>query len=98
MRLVDFLEPEPPPLVRDLLFVDCDILGPAVVVLLGTSSITNCSLGGEAIEILWELPSERQVVVGAIGLQNVQFDRCRFHAVGFAGNSDFIFQMIGGSS
>jgi hypothetical protein len=78
--------------LRDFVFIDCDVRGPAVILLRG-STLANSMLGGPADSVLWEIPAERMQVVGAILVENCTFEQCRFSGVGFAGPPDAIAQM-----
>jgi hypothetical protein len=64
-----------------LTFENCDIVGPAVVVLLGDTRVADCRWTGDADAVLWPAHG-RQQVVGAIGLRNCLVTGCRFHRVG----------------
>ncbi len=64
-----------------LTFENCDVVGPAVVVLLGDTQVTDCHWTGDADAVLWPAHG-RQQVVGAIGLRNCLVTGSRFHRVG----------------
>jgi hypothetical protein len=66
-------------------FVNCRIMGPAVVVL-QDSSIVSCGWDGPDVNsIFWEVPDTRPLVIGAIAVINCTFSNCRFEGVGVAG-------------
>lgn len=72
-------------------FEDCAIKGPAVLVLLHDCHVSNSSVGSP--EAIWPpLPSNRGYI-GAIGVQNCSFNKCRFEGIGFAGNEQLIGMM-----
>ena len=73
----------------NLVFIGCQINGPAVVVVQGSTLDTN-TFDGDLDAILWEVPVTRQRVVGAVLARNCSFTRCRFSNVGFAGPPEFI--------
>jgi hypothetical protein len=74
-------------------FTGCHFEGPAVLVLRDTV-LTNCDLGGPTPEaVLWEIPTSRDVPIGAILAVNCHFERCTFRGIGFAGPPDFISQI-----
>lgn len=79
----------PSPRIANHDFQECLILGPVVVAMTGEGTISNCQFDASPDELLWELPPERQQVVGAIELANCNFESCRFSMVGFAGPKDF---------
>lgn len=67
-------------------FVDCLLLGPAVVYL------DRCHLEnprwrapGGLPALFWEIPRHREVIIGAIRLLNCTLVGCTFEAVGIAG-------------
>ena len=66
-------------------FTDCVIFGPAVLAPAGESVITDCTFSADADGLFWLVEPQREYVVGAIGLQDCRFERCRFDRVGFAG-------------
>jgi hypothetical protein len=88
-RLVDFFDTEPP-ILTGKVFRDCSIFGPAIMALLDNVSLLSPSFEGQLDAILWEIPESREMVIGAIGLQNCVFERCRFFGIGLAGPPDLI--------
>lgn len=76
-------------LVNDVLdgyeFRDCLLLGPAIVVPMGETSISNSMFNGEIDALFWLVETGRELIVGAIGLHNCVIDGCSFQRVGFAG-------------
>ncbi|WP_350004373.1 hypothetical protein [Pseudarthrobacter sp. WHRI 8279] len=74
--------------IRDRIFEDCLILGPAVLALVG-STLEECIFDGDVDALLWEIPPERLQIIGAIQMENCTFLRCRFQMIGFAGPKDF---------
>ena len=67
-------------------FSNCRIIGPAVLVLLDDVSIIGCTWDAPGLDALfWEVPSERQVVMGAVGVARCQFSNCTFELIGIAG-------------
>lgn len=68
-------------------FKNCRIRGPAVL------AMTNCRLsrnqmGGPPDWIMWEVPPEREHVVGAVMVNDCTFEGCTFEGVGFAVRPD----------
>jgi hypothetical protein len=63
---------------------DADVLGPAVVVPLGTTVLDQCEWMGEPDAVLWEIPADRQEVIGGIALEDCVLRRCRMFNVGLA--------------
>jgi hypothetical protein len=79
-------------------FNDCDIWGPAVLAVLDNNTLMNSGFDGDFDSILWEVPSTRKRVVGAVGVQNCKFIGCRFHRIGFAGPAEFVVKFREGTS
>ena len=71
--------------IENTTFSNCQIIGPAVLVLQDNVNINHCDFEAEIDAMFWEIPSARDVVVGAVGVRNCEFSRCVFKAVGFAG-------------
>ena len=60
---------------------NCEILGPAVVVLIGNTRISGCHWSGDAEGIIWPAHGRDQVV-GAIGLKDCVITDSQFFRVG----------------
>ena len=71
--------------VSDTDFENCQIVGPAVVVLLGEGTIAESTFIGNPDAMLWPVPPARQEVIGVIPITNCNFVRCRFEKIGIAG-------------
>ena len=81
--------------LRNLAFEDCEIRGPAVLVLQATRPdsvrLHNNSFEGNMDAILWEInPEVRPEVIGAILCVDCTFDTCNFTKVGLAGPPEII--------
>lgn len=70
--------------LRDLTFENCTIVGPAVLALLESTTISGCTWDGPFDAFAWPIPEGRPWVIGAIGLVNVSFYGCRFQRIGLA--------------
>ena len=77
-------------------FRNCLILGPAIVVPLGETSFVNCAFDSPPEVLFWEVPREKEMVVGAIGLQDCAFRECRFQAIGMAGPRELLDMLRSG--
>lgn len=67
-------------------FVNCRVIGPAVVALLGDVEIRHCTWDAPGLDaIFWEVPTHRELVVGVVGLRNCSFINCRLEQIGIAG-------------
>lgn len=70
-------------------FINCTIVGPAVVVLLGESSLQHTSMtalgpGPWALgtDAFWPFPDDRQYLVGVPGLVDCHISRCQLQRIG----------------
>jgi hypothetical protein len=79
VRLADLAALED--VIDGFVFERCQIVGPAVVALLGSTRMTGCQWSGDPEAIIW--PSHgRDKVVGAIGLKDCHITGCEFFRVG----------------
>ncbi len=77
--------------LEGLTFQNCRIIGPAVLVPLGSGSMQHCGFDveqGGVDAIFWEIPPDREYVVGAVGLINCHFSSCTFVSIGIAGTPE----------
>jgi hypothetical protein len=80
-------------------FSNCRIIGPAVLIPLDDVTIAHCSWDAPDFDaIYWEVPPERNYVVGAVGVTRCTFSNCRFEQVGLAGPPALRAQMERGFS
>ena len=79
VRLADLAALED--VLSGLTFENCEIVGPAVVVLLGDTKVADCHWTGDADAVLWPAHGREQVV-GAIGLKDCTITGCQFFRVG----------------
>jgi hypothetical protein len=78
--------------LQGLGFINCEIRGPAVLV--GHESIfDNNTWRGNPDAVLWEVPWERQNIIGAIQAVRCSFEECTFIGVGYAGRPEAIQQI-----
>jgi hypothetical protein len=85
--------------LEGLEFSNCRIIGPAVLVPLDDVTIVHCSWDAPGFDaIYWEVPPERNYVVGAVGVTRCTFSNCRFEQIGIAGPPAFRAQMERGFS
>lgn len=67
-------------------FANCRILGPAVILPLGSTTIANCGWDAPGMDaIFWEVTAGRNAIVGAIAVRDCIFSGCTFQNVGLAG-------------
>ncbi len=71
--------------IRSQRFEKCTLRGPAIVILLDSTTIAGCSWDAPGPDgLFWPIDDEREVIVGAVGLADCQFIQCRFTNVGIA--------------
>ena len=67
-------------------FSNCRIIGPAILALLDRVTVSHCGWDAPGLDaVFWEVPPERGVVIGAIGVIDCTFSNCTFENVGVAG-------------
>ena len=89
IRIAGLVSPQEPILANQL-FVECRILGPAVLARVGPIEITQCrfdTLGAGPESLVWDIPGDRKPL-GAILLMNVGFRQCSFVGVALAARPD----------
>ena len=81
--------------LKDRVFKDCLIEGPAVILVLPGTRFSHCQFDtGNDIRHILFTPVSPEKAIGALPLQNCVFEGCRFVAVGFTGHKNFIDLMI----
>lgn len=88
VRIADLVEEDGgPPIVRNRTFEDCELRGPAIVVLLGTI-ITHSPLciddATQPAGAFWDAPTLGSRLYGVVGFQDCVIRRCDLVRVGFA--------------
>lgn len=73
------------PWLENLTFINCQIIGPAVLAFVSDVDLRDSSFEGDLSSIFWEISPDRPTVMGVVGVRNVAFSRCSFRAIGFAG-------------
>jgi len=86
--LLDLLAPGAKPIISNRTIEDCEVRGPAMVILMG-STIANSVWDGDKNSLFVEIAAKR-MILGAIGLQGCVFRRCRFKAIGILGTKEQI--------
>ncbi len=81
------------PVVRAKTFTDCVIEGPALVMPMGSTTFESCNMGvaKDPRSLLYK--PQGPMLVGAIGLENCRFVRCRMVQIGFTGTDAFLDEL-----
>jgi hypothetical protein len=88
VRIVELVDGMAIPVLSEMTFQRCQIVGPAVILPLGNTQFLNSRMD-HPDEMLWETQPNR-VYVGAIGVDNCVFDDCDFNGIGIAGPPDYV--------
>ena len=82
--------------VRNVTFTDCRLEGPAVMVVMGrcTFEATNFGYSGGDVRALTIRSGAPGKIVGALPFEDCTFVGCGFVAVGFAGATEFLDQIV----
>ncbi len=80
---------EGPDVIDGYTFVECELIGPAVLALLGGVTIAHSTFEAHPDELFLEL-GEPRMLYGVIGLLNCEFTRCKFARIGFVGSAETI--------
>ncbi len=62
-------------------FENCEIIGPAVIVMLHDCYISGFSVDGDVDAVIWRLGA-REKVIGAVGFANCNIIECRLRRIG----------------
>ncbi|MBI2242468.1 MAG: hypothetical protein HYU55_00385 [Nocardioides sp.] len=77
------------PIIAGYTFVNCRIVGPAVLAILHDVDIMHCTFEGDVNSLFWEVdPMTRPQVFGAVGVWDSKFVSCSFQGIGFAGTRE----------
>lgn len=87
IRIADLVVTKRPPMLVDQAFVNCELVGPAVLVVLDGCSFEHSSLPGPGA--LWQIDEDREYI-GGIGVERCLFRQVAFRDVGLAGAADFV--------
>lgn len=73
-------------ILEGLTFQNCQIIGPAILVPQGRTSLIHCTWDAPGADaVFWEIPVTRRFVVGAVAVLDCTFSACRFLNVGLGG-------------
>ena len=83
--------------IKDKVFTDCVIEGPAVLAVMAGTRFENCAMGTATdIKTLLFRPVSQEKMAGVVGMSNCRFVRCRFVQVGFTGSDGLIDELQNG--
>jgi len=74
-------------------FTDCVIEGPAVMVALNDVALDGCNMGVTSNPMNLMFKPLGDMIIGAVGVANCRFIRCRFVQVGFTGPETFLNEL-----
>lgn len=86
IQLMDVIAPGARPVISNRTIEDCEIRGPAMICLLGGVTLDDNRFDGDNIDELFVEVVENRIIVGAIGLKDCVFRRCRFTKIGIIGS------------
>lgn len=87
--LVDLLAPGASPIISNRTIEDCEILGPAIISLLGGGILVDSRFDGDLKSIFVEIEGDR-FIIGVIGLKDCVFRRCYLRGIGIIGTKEQI--------
>lgn len=79
--------------IKGKTFTDCVIQGPALVAVLSGTTFDGCNMGAASDPKSMLFAPQGPQLVGAIGLQDCRFVRCRFVQIGYTGSTAFLEDM-----
>jgi hypothetical protein len=71
-------------IIRSVTFSNCQLIGPAIVIPMGETVITDCTFEGDFEAFIWPFDDDRSWFVGPIGLDSCRLYSCRFTRIGLA--------------
>jgi hypothetical protein len=77
--------------IEEAEFTDCDLLGPAVV-LVDETTVSECGWGGTPDSVFWPVREGRSIM-GSLRLYRCVFKRCQFRNIGIVATPDDVAQM-----
>lgn len=81
--------------ISGLRFVDCVIEGPCVFVPMGTTRFDDCNMGNDTDDVRnLFLRAAGSAIIGALTINDCQFEGCLLLGVGFAGDDAFVDAFI----
>ncbi len=76
--------------IRGFAFYQCQLDGPAVLLVAGTTIFAYNRSSGTPENSFWELPEEQEAAVGVIHALDCVFEECYFYRVGFAQQGEIL--------
>lgn len=79
--------------IKNKTFTDCVIQGPALIAVLQGTTFDSCNMGAASDARSMLFSPRGSTLVGAIGLEDCKFVRCRFIQIGYTGSDSFLDDM-----
>lgn len=79
--------------IERITFENCQIEGPAILVLLGETTISGNGFDGDWDSLVWPISTSRQRVIGAVALVDCTVVGCQLRRIGLAVPEDQIKQV-----
>lgn len=80
-RVADLVAGINPPRIDSIIFENCDLEGPAMIVQEGFTAFIGCTFQGTRETLLLEVEYGR-TMIGVVGVKDCIFRNCRFHQIG----------------
>lgn len=88
ISLLDMLPPGATPIISNRTIEDCELRGPSIIAALHGVTMSDCGFDGDPKSVFIEVLEGR--IIGAIGLKDCVFRRCRFIQIGIIGTAENI--------
>lgn len=89
INLLDMIPPGGVPIISNRTVEDCEIRGPTMIAPLQRATMDKCNFDGDIESIFIEVADKRNIV-GAVGLKDCVFRRCRFVQIGIIGTRETV--------
>lgn len=89
INLLDMIAPGGIPIISNRTIEDCEIRGPAFMAPVEHVTMADCGFDGDIESIFIEVAEKRQVI-GAVGVKDCVFRRCRFTQIGIVGTREIV--------
>lgn len=91
IRIVDFLNQDQQPIIRNKIFENCIIYGPCIFANMGINTFDEVEFftDGAVDSMLYPVASDR-TLVGVIGIAGCTFRKCQFKGIGLMGTAEML--------